>query len=1084
MTNRQALRRAINESIQRGQRIREKLAAKNDFVIDANTYKQNKQLEQRNYEIEIGDGKRANEFYPQLKAMTLDNDANLSVRLLDVDEEFTTAVNDDKLELEYSDKKVVFYDVEGYSDRFEFGVILKSKPADNVVRYSIRHKNVSFHKQPTAAQMMERHPELKDVYIPDHIVGSYAVFHENEHYIGRGRAGYKTGKVMQIYAPWAEDSKGERVWCELDIYPGDNEMTITIPRSFYENASYPVFVDPTFGYTTDTESESTLGSDQLVDNTVARHYTAESGKEIQSYHAKIRKTAGTCSFGIAAYDMGVTNDPDGATIVGTEQTMNCVATGSLTWEEITGLSIALTENNKYAISCGNKNESGGVVKIGLDGLGGSQMKRGDNTGALESPFDADLSDPSYMVTIYATYGNQPGPPEFSGTIPNYQDTRVTPVSIQTASYFTNPETFTADNLPGGCSINSTTGEITWASPVVGTYSSITVTCTNGQGNDTSNAFSITIDAQPPIHTSAITNKSGNVGSAITTLQASNHFQHATSYAATNLPAGLTIDTGTGDIDGTPTTENVYVAVKVTATNVDGSTDSNEFTWTIGAALPIPTITEVNESKGIQRTQSIEITGTNFEAAQGGGTVTYNGDSMTVTAWSDTSITFTAPSDGYVFGNSYDLEVTNDSGYSVISSREFTPHDGFAWVTLSVNYDQFPSNSVFYQEAGITNLSVGDQVLYETAVSPQGAVSLDSQGVPLVTGAGAAGDYTFDYMFNHLTDLTVSGNGVAVVTLQAGDTDVTAPSWVSTPAISNVLETTATCAGSINENGDIFIVVVPATEQTPTSAQVIAGQNAAGGSPSFAGSVLANTAFNFSITGLTQLTQYKACVVARDDEGTPNVQASATVVNFTTAETPDLDAPTFITGPTVSQVQITSCVLNAQISETGTIYWAIIPAGAQTPTSAEIIDGQWTNPDDSPVTPIASGSGSAITGFLVTGLAGGTVYKVCWTAVDTANNIIQVPTVINFTTSSAGTSRSLTGVLKDYDTGDTYNSIDFKYQIQTSWGEVSDTGDVTTDGAGNFTLGSLNAAAGAVRAMFEDEATGLKVALAPATVVEA
>jgi hypothetical protein len=77
-------------------------------------------------------------------------------------------------------------------------------------------------------------------------------------------------------------------------------------------------------------------------------------------------------------------------------------------------------------------------------------------------------------------------------------------------------------------------------------------------------------------------------------------------------------------------------------------DSNDMPW----------VTDVNPTHGVQD-DSITISGLGFLAAQGTGTVTFNGTSATVTSWSDTEIVVTVP----VGATSGDIVVTNDFGDS-------------------------------------------------------------------------------------------------------------------------------------------------------------------------------------------------------------------------------------------------------------------------------------------------------------------------------------------------------------------------------------------------------------------------------------
>lgn len=79
-------------------------------------------------------------------------------------------------------------------------------------------------------------------------------------------------------------------------------------------------------------------------------------------------------------------------------------------------------------------------------------------------------------------------------------------------------------------------------------------------------------------------ETGTVGTAISVLDiaaSSNKGDQIASYAATGLPAGLSVDTSTGAITGTPTTAGTY-HVTISATDNGGTTGTASFTWTIRA----------------------------------------------------------------------------------------------------------------------------------------------------------------------------------------------------------------------------------------------------------------------------------------------------------------------------------------------------------------------------------------------------------------------------------------------------------------------------------------------------------------------
>ena len=128
-----------------------------------------------------------------------------------------------------------------------------------------------------------------------------------------------------------------------------------------------------------------------------------------------------------------------------------------------------------------------------------------------------------------------------------------------------PTSYAATGLPTDLSINPSTGLISGIPTAAGT-SNITITATNGNGFDTGTLVLTVTTGPPPVITSQLT-ASGTIGIAFSyTIAATNS---PTEYGATGLPDGISINSSTGEISGTPTvigTSNVTV----TATNTHGT----------------------------------------------------------------------------------------------------------------------------------------------------------------------------------------------------------------------------------------------------------------------------------------------------------------------------------------------------------------------------------------------------------------------------------------------------------------------------------------------------------------------------------
>ncbi|NBT49982.1 MAG: hypothetical protein EBT12_00240 [Marivivens sp.] len=116
-------------------------------------------------------------------------------------------------------------------------------------------------------------------------------------------------------------------------------------------------------------------------------------------------------------------------------------------------------------------------------------------------------------------------------------------------------------------------------------------------------------------------------------------------------------------------------------------------------------------------------------------------------------------------------------------------------------------------------------------------------------------------------------------------DNTPPVFNAGPTAANATDVGHDIQATLDEDGTIYAVRLADGAAAPSSAQVKAGQDAASSPAPEAKSVAATASVQASMTFSTgsELTAYDYYVVAEDDEGTPNIQASPTLVNATTLE---------------------------------------------------------------------------------------------------------------------------------------------------------------------------------------------------------
>lgn len=158
----------------------------------------------------------------------------------------------------------------------------------------------------------------------------------------------------------------------------------------------------------------------------------------------------------------------------------------------------------------------------------------------------------------------------AGTPVNY---RITAVNA--------PRSFAASGLPGGLTVNATSGLISGTPSIAGNFS-MNLTATNPAGTGFKNLPAVVLPMVPVI-------TSSNTRSAAVSQPFSHQITASNSptrFGASGLPAGLTVNGTTGLLSGSPMASGLFAA-KLTAMNAGGTATQN-FTLTVTAAVPMLT----------------------------------------------------------------------------------------------------------------------------------------------------------------------------------------------------------------------------------------------------------------------------------------------------------------------------------------------------------------------------------------------------------------------------------------------------------------------------------------------------------------
>ena len=156
-----------------------------------------------------------------------------------------------------------------------------------------------------------------------------------------------------------------------------------------------------------------------------------------------------------------------------------------------------------------------------------------------------------------------------------------------------PLTWTVANQPAGIFINSLSGLLSSTPALLttaGNYPNVIITVTDRNGAVASKSLPLKVNVAPSITAPATPTLPGwAVGTAYpsTTMTATGGTgSYAWSWTAPTLPPGLTINSGSGVISGTPTTAGTYGSIAVRVTDSVGVSVTGPYSITITGALSI------------------------------------------------------------------------------------------------------------------------------------------------------------------------------------------------------------------------------------------------------------------------------------------------------------------------------------------------------------------------------------------------------------------------------------------------------------------------------------------------------------------
>ena len=467
-----------------------------------------------------------------------------------------------------------------------------------------------------------------------------------------------------------------------------------------------------------------------------------------------------------------------------------------------------------------------------------------STGAISGTPTAVTSSAAYTVTASNTGGsdtttvtivvNDIAPSSLAYSPSSFTLTKGTAMTTVTPTFVGGTVTSwtVSPSLPAGLVLDTLTGAISGTPTAVTTSAAYTVTATNTGGSDSA-TLTIEVNDVAPSSLSYTSNSlTLTKGTAMTTLTPTISGGPATAWSVSpSLPAGLTLDTSTGEISGTPTAVTTSATYTVTASNTGGSTTA-DITIEVNDIAPSSLAYSPNTFSLTKGTAMTTVTPT----ASGG----------TITGWSvspslPAGLTLDA-STGEISGTP--TAVTASSTYTVTASN--TGGSTTADITIEVN-DIAPS-SVSYSPSTLT-LTKGTAMTTVTPTSSGGSVITWTVAPSLPTGlaidasTGAiSGTPTVVIAATTYTITATNTGGSTTATVSITVNDIAPSSLTYTPSTLTLTKDTAMTTVTPTSSGGSVITWTVAPS-LPAGLSIDSATGAISGTPT-----AITTSATYTITG--------------------------------------------------------------------------------------------------------------------------------------------------------------------------------------------------------------------------------------------